>query len=112
MSSVDLSTSTQPASLFVPDMKQTRTEYEDWTPIEPHVKEAFEKGLRRLQQLKPYETALVTTSLYYIWMKFIPCSPPGNRVVRGEVRHGYHRLFPQLLFPHFSLTMFSINREK
>ena len=51
--------------LFVSDMKQTRLEYEEWTPVESHVEEAFGKALRKLKELKPYETALVSTSLFF-----------------------------------------------
>ena len=51
--------------MFVSDMKQTRIEYEEWTPVESHVEEAFGKALRKLKELKPYETALVTTGLFF-----------------------------------------------
>ena len=41
-------------------MKQTFAEYKEWVdPVEPHVREAYEKALRKMKQLKPYEDALV-----------------------------------------------------
>ncbi|KAK2180910.1 hypothetical protein NP493_420g02015 [Ridgeia piscesae] len=45
-------------SIPLMDMKQTRIEYEEWSPVESHVEEAFGKALRKLKELKPYETAL------------------------------------------------------
>ena len=43
------------------------------------------------------------------FIHFVICSPLDNLVVGGEFGHGYHRVFPCLFFPRFSLTTFSIN---